>query len=77
MLMHKNHEDVIKLLPTDHHNGVPQLHVCPTKHIASPGEWHGRGRGRNRLQKGLAVKSNPASVKYMKNKIRLVQEWSI
>jgi len=38
MLMHKNHEDVIKLLPTDHHNGVPQLHVCPTKHIASPGE---------------------------------------
>jgi len=34
--IHTNHEDVIQL-PMDH-NGVPQLHVCPTKHIASPNE---------------------------------------
>jgi len=39
MFIHKNHEDVIQL-STDH-NGVPQLHACLTKHIASPNgvEW--------------------------------------
>jgi len=34
--------------------------------------------GKNRLQQGLAVNSNPIGVGgYMKNKISLVEEWSI
>jgi len=36
IFMHKNHEDAVQL-STDH-SGVPQLHVGPTKHIASPNE---------------------------------------
>jgi len=34
MFIHTNHEEVIEL-PTDR-NGVPSLHVCPTRQIASP-----------------------------------------
>jgi len=33
MLTHTNHEVMIELVTDD--NGVPPLHLCPTRHIAS------------------------------------------
>jgi len=36
MFSQKNYEDVIQL-PMNH-NGIPQLHVCPTRHTASPND---------------------------------------
>jgi len=34
MFIHTNREEVTQL-PKDH-NGVPQLHVCPSRYIPSP-----------------------------------------
>jgi len=69
MFIHTNHEEIIQL-PIDHNHGVPQLQICPTRHIASPNEVEEAEVETD--YKNLTVNSNPISVGCMKNKIWLV-----
>jgi len=55
------------------HNEVPQLHACPTGHIASPNEVE-KAKVKTEYKKS---NNHPINIGHMKHKIRLVDEWSI